>query len=91
MGRVAVWKMTADLTLRRVRVEQIIRARRFSRQAGYPEATRDLRDDQSDSAKIAQPLCIPYATLTVSVPRPLTSPTMVSPDTTAATPSGVPV
>ena len=31
------------------------------------------------------------ATLTVSVPRPATPPTMVSPDTTAATPSGVPV
>ncbi len=31
------------------------------------------------------------ATRTVNVPRPATPPTMVSPDTTAATPSGVPV
>ena len=32
-----------------------------------------------------------YATLTVNVHKPATPPTIVSPETTAATPSGVPV
>lgn len=53
---------------------------------------RDAREKAAASCEGCGRLLKLYqATFTVSVPRPLTSPTIVSPETTAATPSGVPV